>query len=173
MSRGPWLHLLVVILATTLACVWSARSARHAQAALQSASARHVQVVRDAQELMRLRTQQETVSLHARPAHDVISQVNDTLTAAGLPAKLFRSLTPGGTTTIGSRDSGRTVRRQAVRLELAHVRPLELGQFLTSWNARQSMWTPTHIELTHARADKPADTNRYNVTLVLSALYLD
>jgi hypothetical protein len=55
---------------------------------------------------------------------------------------------------------------------MASVKPAELGRFLSDWKEQQPLWAITRIDLAHERR-RGRNENRYDVTLVLSAIYVD
>lgn len=153
-----------------------------AEARVRTAEVGFQQANRDAGELLDLRSRQERISLQQRPPQDVIALVNAVLAEIGLPAKHLRSLTPESDGTLdgnaGSPEARQAnIRRQSLRLTLENLNVQDLGAFLTRWRRAQTIWTVTRIELTHVRpgvgTGGTAEDNRYDASILISALYLD
>ena len=70
----------------------------------------------------------------------------------------------------GTGDSSVAYRRQSVRVSLNDLSIGQLGAFLSQWSATQRLWTPTRIELTHARSRQGSD--HYDATILITATYL-
>ena len=120
----------------------------------------------DARNIIDLRSKQQVVSERKRPEQDVIAKVNATLADVGIPNNHFDSLRPESDGALP--DS--KYRRQSVRIKLNEITLAELGAFLNQWSLTQKLWTPTRIELLHARNKSNAD--RYNITILITATYL-
>lgn len=139
-----------------------------------------------AAEITTLREQEQRVERQSRPEQDVIARVNAVLSKIGIPQNRFSGLSPesdiavqtnGSTSGSYSGGGGHTggepcLRRQTVRLNLSDLELAELGQFLAAWRRINPMWTTTRIDLNH-RTGRDATDNRYDVTILLSAIYLD
>ena len=155
-----WLGLLSVF---TAASGNRLANARDQQISAQITLANHI---KDAKSIIDLRSKQQVVSERKRPEQDVIAKVNATLADVGIPNNHFDSLRPESDGTLP--DS--KYRRQSVRIKLNEITVAELGSFLNQWSLTQKLWTPTRIELLHARNKSNAD--RYNITILITATYL-
>lgn len=141
---------------------------RLANASYQQISAQTtlVKLTKDAQSIIDLRSKQQVVAERKRPEQDVIAKVNAALADVGIPYKHFDSLRPESDGALP--DS--KYRRQSIRINLNELTVAELGAFLKQWNQAQKLWTPTRIELLHSR--NKANTDRYNITILITATYL-
>ena len=125
-----------------------------------------------AREILRLRKTQQQIELNPRPAQDLIARVNAAMSEAGVSQRHFKSLNPESDADVPLNIGQQTmVRRQTVRLSLQNLEPTELGRFLGEWRASNPIWQPMRIDLTHSGNAKSQE-NRYDVVLLLSALYL-
>jgi hypothetical protein len=129
------------------------------------------EVERETQRLLELRAREDVVASARRPPQDVIALVNAALREAGIPADRFKNLEPESDV-----PTGNGLRRQTLRLLLEQVSLPQLGQFLQQWRARQGLWTPTSVELTHrlaggAAADQAEKDDRFDVRVVVAATY--
>lgn len=123
-------------------------------------------IINEAQQIIRLRTKQQRIAEHKRPEQDVIARVNTTLAEAGIPSERFGGLRPESDAALPNT----AYRRQSVRISLDELSIIELGAFLSRWSTTQRLWTPTRIELTHARSRQGSD--RYDATILITATYL-
>lgn len=146
---------------------------RNAQAAGRLASAHDAydRAIRDAEEIIDLRSKQQTINAAQRPPQDVIALVNSTLASVGIPSNRLQNLFPESDSTLASGNigAGPAYKLQSIRLTLEGLSVQEIGAFLSEWRASQQVWTPSRIELNHVRKQ---DENCYNVTIVLSAIYI-
>jgi hypothetical protein len=116
----------------------------------------------------------------------VIAQVNAVLAEVGIPSRSLRSLSPESNTQIASPTGGGAwggggggsgtervkLKRQSLRMVLENLSVQEIGAFLIKWRSAQQVWTTTRIELTHA-GGRDANDDRYDATLLISALYVE
>ena len=123
-------------------------------------------ILHEAQKIIELRSKRQRIAEHKRPEHDVIARVNATLAEAGLPPDRFGDLRPESDAAL----PGSLYRRQSVGINLIELSIAELGAFLSHWSGSQQLWTPTRIELTHARSRQGSD--RYDATILITATYL-
>lgn len=150
-------------------------AARYARAQDQYAAAQRVaqELSSLVEEIIRLRSQRQRIELQPRPAQDVISRVNEALSAIGLDQRHFKGLSPESDVEIPRSDNSmQGVRRQTLRLSLKSMAPLELGRLLHSWRQHNPTWRPTRIEMTHSGGSN-SDENLFDVVILLAALYLD
>ncbi len=171
--------LLLLFVTVMLLCVVSVmRSALRLSDAHMHADARQ-SALHDtaalAAEITALRDQEQRVERQSRPEQDVIARVNAVLSKIGLPQSSFSGLSPETDVAVQSRSSTSgsepRLRRQTVRLNLSDLDLAELGQFLAAWRETNPMWTTTRIDLNH-KTGRNVSGNRYDVTILLSALYL-
>ncbi len=137
-----------------------------AQRQLNAALTAQQRLIDEAQQIIRLRSKQQRIAEHKRPEQDVIARVNTTLAGAGIPPERFGGLRPESDAALPNT----AYRRQSVRITLDELSIIELGAFLSQWSATQRLWTPTRIELTHARSRQGAD--RYDAAILITATYL-
>jgi hypothetical protein len=122
-------------------------------------------IEKDLERIAALRSQQDVVATAKRPPQDVIALVNAVLRESGVPTDRFKNLEPeSDVPTSGG------LRRQTLRLVLEQITVAQLGAFLFEWTARQQLWTPTGIELTHRAAGNDTD-DRFDARVVLAATY--
>jgi len=178
MKQPRTIILVLLILATCLLAVTiSLRRLAASREALASAQTLLLQTAREAQEIVDLRSQTQTVESRQRPAQDVIAQVNLVLAEAGIPSQHFKSLTPEAeaATPAASSSAGARLFRQSVRLVLEDLHPEQIGLFLLQWRTSQPIWPVTRIELVHNRsrgAKDDREANQYDATILLTALYV-
>lgn len=166
-ARGAALLALLVVavvVAAALVAVLRLRAAdeRHALALRRRAD---VQA-----SLARLAELQATVSAspERRPDADLVTRVQQTLLAAGLPIAAFSGVQPQG-----DQAAGAGVRVQAVLLRLVQLRPAELGAWASAWQQAGGSWRIAELQLSHTPAAAPgaADDNRYDAAILLAAPY--
>lgn len=171
---GCALALAVAALPLTI----SARRLASAQERARLAQVALVKTANEAQEIVDLRAMRETVQAKPRPQQDVIAQVNASLAEVGISDRALSSLTPQSdsavtVTTQGSAAAPTGLRQQTLQLELVDLAPEQLGAWLLQWRTAQGIWTPVRLDIVHSREQSGQDSNRYNATIVLSAMYLD
>ncbi len=157
---GIWLAVLCVPI------VVSASRLNAAQRQLNAALTAQQRLINEAQQIIRLRSKQQRIAEHKRPEQDVIARVNTTLAEAGIPPERFGGLRPESDAAL----TNTAYRRQSVRITLDELSIIELGAFLDQWSQAQQLWTPTRIELTHARSRQ--DSDRYDAAILITATYL-
>ncbi len=151
----------------------SARRLEAAEARLRAGGELLLQTAADAERVHELRLRQQRVAEDKRPEQDVIARVNTCLARAEIPVERFGGVRPEADAAMsggGGGDGDRAYRRQTVRISLSRMTVAQLGVLLTTWHATQALWTPTRIELVHAR-DK-ADPGSYDVSVLVVATYL-
>ncbi|MEE8154273.1 MAG: hypothetical protein V3T53_04860 [Phycisphaerales bacterium] len=154
-----------------LPLVISANRLAEARSQLVAARSSLVRIADSAQRIVQLRGEQERIAEHKRPEQDVIARVSAALAQAGIAAKHFGGLRPESDAALaGTGHTGIAYRRQSVRVSLNDLSITQLGAFLSRWSATQRLWTPTRIELTHARSRQGSD--RYDATILITATYL-
>ncbi len=167
--RAAILGVWVVALGLPLAI--SANRVAGARSELTAARSSLVRIADSAQHIVDLRGEQERIAEHKRPEQDVIARVNTTLAETGIPPEHFGGLRPESDAALaGSGHTPIAYRRQSVRVSLNDLSIAQLGAFLSQWSATQQLWTPTRIELTHARSRQSSD--RYDATILITATYL-
>lgn len=157
---GIWLAALCVPI------VISASRLNDAQRQLNAALTAQQRIIDEAQQIIRLRSKQQRIAEHKRPEQDVIARVNTTLAEAGIPPERFGGLRPESDAALPNS----LYRRQSVRISLNELSIIELGAFLDRWSQLQQLWTPTRLELSHARSK--LDDDRYNIVILITATYL-
>ena len=159
-TAGLWLGALCVPIVISASRLNDARMQHDAALAAQH------RVIDEAQQIIRLRSKQQRIAEHKRPEQDVIARVNTTLAEAGIPPERFGGLRPESDSALPNTD----YRRQSVRISLDELSIAELGAFLDQWSQAQQLWTPTRLELSHARSKM--DDDRYNIVILITATYL-
>jgi len=179
-SRGRLALILLGLAASSLAVAISERRLVQARGDFAAAQIALQQAAGDAQEIMDLRAARQTVESHQRPTQDVIAQVNSVLADVGIPSRALRSLAPeseGSAVASAPTAQGGRLLQQSLRLVLEDLTPEQVGAWLAQWRIAQPIWTPTRIELAHSRIAGAGeavnrDGNRYDATILLTALYL-
>ena len=178
MSRRVVFSVMVGAASLLLAAVLVGKRYAAVDARCEAAMREYERAVANARQIMALRVKQQRIARRQKPPKDVIAQVNSVLAEAGLPRDRFRALTPqSDAPVVGSSGTvsgeGDLYRRQTLSLSLQSMTAGELGRFLTQWRDSQAIWTPTQIELSHRRRGRgDHEQNSYDVTVVLSALYV-
>jgi hypothetical protein len=153
-------------------CWWRLRVA-HDQvdaAMLQAGS-----IARDIQRVESLRGQGRTLSGGRRPDADLVTRAQRALAAVGLPINVCSGVQPRAQQTV----SGSGVQVQTVQLSLRGLSPGDLGAWLNAWNTANQPWQIGELQLTHqiqpAAGSRTADldSNRFDVSVVVSAPYLE
>lgn len=157
---GIWLAVLCVPI------VISASRLSNARMQHDAALTARQRLINEAQQIIRLRSKQQRIAEHKRPEQDVIARVNTTLAEAGIPPERFGGLRPESDAALPNT----AYRRQSVRITLDELSIIELGAFLDQWSKSQQLWTPTRLELSHARSK--IDEDRYNIVILITATYL-
>lgn len=137
------------------------------RAALEQSAALH----RDVQRLGDLRGRIQAPVRGRRPQDDLVSRAQQALTAAGLPVSAFSGVQPRADQTANG------LRIQTVQLRLQGLRPAEFGAWLAAWTTPDQPWRLGELQMTHAAAGQTPltalDTNRFDLTLVLTAPYVE
>lgn len=175
----PFILLALVLAACCLAVAWSAQRWLSARAGRQAVTASLEALVRDAQEVLDLSAKQERIAARERPTQDVIAQVNSVLAEVGIPTGgtegHFKSLTPESdslVTAAAANVKGPRYKKQSLRLTLDDLSMDQVGSFLLHWRQAQEVWMPSRIELTHVRGQNNNQSDRYQASILLSALYI-
>jgi hypothetical protein len=171
MIRHPAILLALVAAVLSLPVALSARRLSERQCDLYAAKSQLLTTAADAERVIELRSRQQRVAEQRRPEQDVISRVNAVLDAVQIPAAHFGGLQPETDAALpGTGRGGPEYRQQSLRISLRQLKTSELGAFLGEWRATQELWTPTRIELTHARSAQAPDL--YDVVLLVTATYI-
>ena len=172
MTKFPRTAVLgVCVVAFGLPLVISANRLAEARSQLAGSRSSLVRIADSAQRIVELRGTKQRIAEHKRPEQDVIARVSAALAQAGIAAEHFGGLRPESDAALaGTGHTGVAYRRQSVRVSLNDLSIAQLGAFLSEWSATQRLWTPTRIELTHARSREGAD--RYDATILITATYL-
>ena len=157
---GIWLAVLCVPIVVNASRLNDAQRQLNATLTLQE------RLINEAQQIIRLRSKQQRIADHKRPEQDVIARVNTMLAEAGIPPERFGGLRPEWDAALPNT----AYRRQSVRISLNELSIIELGAFLDQWSQSQPLWTPTRLELSHARSK--LDDDRYNIVILITATYL-
>ena len=160
MIAGLWLGALCVPIVISASRLGDARMRHDAVLSAQQ------RIIDEAQQIIQLQSKQQRIAEHKRPEQDVIARVNTTLAEAGIPPERFGGLRPESDAALP--DSA--YRRQSVRISLDELSIAELGAFLGQWSRTQRLWTPSRLELSHARNN--IDDDRYDVVILITATYL-
>jgi hypothetical protein len=164
---------LLVALAGILAVpiVINAKRLSAVQTQLDAAGTTFGQTKRDASRILELRSKQQTIAERKRPDQDLIARVNAVLGDAGIPVDRFGGLRPESDAALpASASESILCRRQTIRVSLNELTLSQIGEFVSRWSATHPLWILSRIELTHSRSEK--NSNRYNVSLLLSAIYV-
>lgn len=106
-----------------------------------------------------------------RPQDDLVTRAQRALTAAGLPITAFSGIQPRADQT------GNGLRIQTVQLRLQGLRPAEFGAWLAAWSTPDQPWKLSEVQMAHASVAPTMtlalDSNRFDLTLVLTAPYLE
>lgn len=150
-------HALAWIWALTAAAVAGAlgSTAPGAIAARRDAERARAQLhatARDAQEILRLRSQLPGSPAQDRARGGLAPRVAAALERAGLPVAALESLSPEAQSAAG--DAATVLRRRAT-LTLAGLTLPQLGRFVEAWRAAEPAWIPTSIDLTPAAGPPP------------------
>lgn len=172
MTKLPRAAVLGVwVVALGLPLVISTNRLGTARSQLAGTRSSLVRIADSAQRIVDLRGVQERIAEHKRPEQDVIARVSAALAQAGIAPEHFGGLRPESDAALtGTGHTGIAYRRQSVRVSLNDLSIAQLGAFLSQWSATQRLWTPTRIELTHARSRRGSD--RYDATILITATYL-
>lgn len=173
MSGDPRLPLrlvlssLVAVMVVGGWCWWRVEAAQaQADAALDQARG----IARDVQRVQALRLQTQAVSDRRRPDADLVTRAQRALSQAGLPVTACSGVQPR----TDQHRPGGGIRIQTVQLSLRALRPGDLGAWLTAWSAAEPAWTVSEIQLAHQPTTAPSlDSNRFDVSVVLSAPYVE
>lgn len=168
MNRRRALVIIALTAAIALPLAVSGRRLADARAAYAASQSMFLVTAREAQEIIDLRAKAQRVDDRQRPEAHVLSQVNAVLAEAGIAGRRLESLRPEADVAVAG--SNASYRRQSVRLNFQQLRLTELGSFLSRWRAAQQIWKPRRIEITKRRTT--ATDDRYDVTILISALYL-
>ncbi|MBT8207358.1 MAG: hypothetical protein KJO18_03710 [Acidimicrobiia bacterium] len=175
-SRPVILTICGASLALVLASAIAGKRMAVASSKLDALSERLAKVAADTDAVLQLRAEQTLVLTSEQPGPDVIARVNATLEATGLPSESLQSVAPESaaaappTQTPGL--ANRLHRIRSVRVTLRRMSPADLGRFLAEWRRAQPIWRVTRVQLTRG-ARRAGDESGYEVTLLLSAAYLD
>ena len=169
MSLRPSLVVLVLAAVAVLAVVVGAQRLAAAEAVFDATLLALDEAEADAHRVTALRAAQQVVAENRRPDQDVIRRVNEALAQAGIDQGRFAGLRPSSDTALAGQD-GPQYRRQNVQVSLSGLTVPEIGAFLAAWAESGELWTPTDIDLTHART--AGDEGRYNMTMMLGATYV-
>ena len=183
--RSMWVSLAVLVAVSALLIAIGLQRLQRADRQLEAAHSALKQTQRDADTITDLRARSQTIETRQRPAQDVIALINAVLAEVGIPSTHLQSLTPESEgAAVGGPASNMSQARllqQSLRLTLQNLAPHQIGSFLTQWHASQQVWNAARLELVHNRthqdtpdpkSGKSAEGNRYDVTVLLTALYL-
>jgi len=129
----------------------------------------------EAQAVLTLRQRQERISWRQRPAEDVIATVNAALADAGLPSRHLAGVRNDADIAIHAASSDRgsaEYRQQSLSIDLREMTAGDIGQFLVAWTRLQSVWTAVRVTITHPRSRGNEGSNRFDVNIIISALYV-
>jgi len=143
-----------------------------ANSRIRAAQAQFAAVNKDVQRLGELRGRVQAPVRGRRPQDDLVTLAQNALAAAGLPISLFSGVQPRADQTVSG------LRIQTVQLRLQGLRPAEFGSWLAAWSTPDQPWRLSELQMVHTTAPTTAnsaalDTNRFDLTLVLTAPYLE
>lgn len=129
----------------------------------------------DLQRLTELRARIQAPVRGRRPQDDLVTVAQKALVTAGLPITCCSGVQPRADQTING------MRIQTVQLRLQGLRPAEFGAWLAAWNTPDQPWRLSETQMVHTTAPPAAvnpagmalDNNRFDLTLVLTAPYLE
>ncbi|MBX3356676.1 MAG: hypothetical protein KF724_13355 [Phycisphaeraceae bacterium] len=150
--------------------------ARSQTTALRAREAAAHSVAEDARQVLSLRSLRQRASMGERPRQDLITRINETMSAVGIPRGALGGVTTdtdGPISSAADLAPGGELRAQAMRVALKGIQPQQLGAFLEHWRETQPLWTPTNIEMSRAPSkDAAPGAERFDISLVLSVLYV-
>jgi hypothetical protein len=166
---GVWFLLAIGVV------LWSGVRLGTAHTRVASADTARLTVERDLAKVQQLRAQVRGVSVGRRPDGDLIARVQRALSDAGLPVTACSGIQPRA----DQSRPGAGVRVQTVVTTLRGLLPAEFGAWLAAWRAGDQTWRLDDLQFTRAggtaRSTPVAEGegNRYDVTLVLAAPYVE
>jgi hypothetical protein len=172
MTRGAillWLAVFGVLV------VWGGVRLGSAHAQIGAADAARAATERDLIRVQQLRAEVRGVSVGRRPDGDLISRVQRALGDAGLPVTACSGVQPRA----DQSRPGAGIRVQTVVTTLRGLLPAEIGAWLAAWRAGDQPWRLDDVQFSRvattpaATTVAPNDGNRYDVTLVLAAPYVE
>jgi hypothetical protein len=137
-----------------------------------AANAQFGLVNQDLQRLADLRARVQTPARGRRPQDDLVTRAQQALVSSGLPIAAFSGVQPRADQTVNG------VRIQTVQLRLQGLRPADVGAWLAAWSTPDQPWRLSELQMVHSTAPStagaaPLDTNRFDLTLVLTVPYLE
>lgn len=166
---GVWFLLAIGVV------LWSGVRLGTAHTQVASADTARLTVERDLAKVQQLRAQVRGVSVGRRPDGDLIARVQRALSDAGLPVTACSGIQPRA----DQSRPGAGVRVQTVVTTLRGLLPAEFGAWLAAWRAGDQTWRLDDLQFTRAGGtSRPTpvaqgEGNRYDVTLVLAAPYVE
>lgn len=165
--------LAMTTVVALLCIVLAAKHTGSTRSAAESAHLTHTQVRADAERVLALRGQSQTVAIGAQPQGDAFQRLNATLAACGLTSTRIESVTPSGDRAL-PRESGLSARRlQSFRVVLSPIRLDELGTFLDRWRREHHLWVVAGVDLVPVSNRREQTDARFRATLTASAVYVD
>lgn len=140
----------------------------HQQGAAAELRAAQRQAERQMAELQRWTEGQGRLSAVAGGAAagaDVVTQVQQALTTAGLPVAAFRGVQP----LAEHAEPATGMVERTINVHFADLRPAEVGAWLAAWQGPKQPWQITGLVLTHppSVAESALDNERFQITLTL------
>lgn len=167
-----WLGILVLLAGWAWLRVSSAAE-QDQQASIHLATMMH-----DLDRLRFLRAGEHALAHGKRPEADLITRVQRALADAGLPVSACSGVQPRADQVAPAGG----VHVQTVQLTLKGLQPQELGNWLAAWTASEQPWQVSDLQLVHSGIQPPGlagsgaprlDSNRFDVSVVLSAPYVE
>jgi hypothetical protein len=158
--RQAVLAATIVVLVVLL---WGVIRLGSAQAVLTDAEGRERGTAQDLDRLERLRAHEAHVVARQVSDSDLISHVQQALTAAGLQTSAFSGIQPLG----DQLDPISHVQQHTVQLHLNSLAPAELGAWLAAWLTPDQPWRVQGLALAHPQDASTLDVNRFAVTVTL------
>lgn len=131
-----------------------------------AAQAQFATLIKDLNRLEDLRGKVQAPVRGRRPQDDLVTLAQKALVAAGLPVTACSGVQPRAD------QSANGLRIQTVQLRLQGLRPGEFGAWLAAWSTPDQPWRLAEVQMVHASA-AGLDNNRYDLTLTLTAPYLE
>lgn len=159
--------------AVAVVAAWGWLRLGQASATFATAQGQFITLNQDLQRLGGLRTRIQAPIQGRRPQDDLVTLAQKALTAAGLPIAAFSGVQPRADQTING------LRIQTVQLRLQGLRPAEFGTWIAAWTTPDQTWRLSEVQMVHATpaaggtSGAALDSNRFDLTLVLTAPYLE
>ncbi|MEK7415629.1 MAG: hypothetical protein AAB263_20175 [Planctomycetota bacterium] len=164
-----WVYAFVAVLA------WGWFRLDQASGKVRAAQEQLTTVNHELQRLGELRSHVQSPVRGRRPQDDLVTLAQKALIAAGLPITSFSGVQPRADQTTNG------LHIQTVQLRLQGLRPADFGAWLAAWSTPEQSWRLSELQMVHATTPPATgntggmalDNNRFDLTLVLTAPYLE